>query len=546
MGPNLGAEMPSLDMPEQEPSAFARSRSQILPQPGDFEDAKKVSPWAPRLMDDDSLIQQDPMFSLGITKTRQPYNLGVDLNRQDEPEAQPTAMPEGTPMPDLPAMPKLSELDMSPEATNDPQRRRGLYTALAQFSAGMGNIGGNPTETTVPGYFKDLTQQEGFQQENLLKQAQARRTGIESEYKIKEAQYQAQLRQRMKDPNSRESMVARDAINSYAKKYGIAEVPPTATAEDLERQMPMLRDIIRGETSKVNKLDEIGLTTRLAAEEKDRQRQWEERQKEAGASQQLRLLDKQFTNQMALRERELAAQKEANELIRQGRFEEARAKEQDAEKARKAQREFQAWQTQENQKFQAGQAQQNRNFQAGQKQADREADVDKEQRKLEEENKELTVPGYELTGQVRPTGKEAADLRSGIATRDSFLQKLKSYRDLIEKYGTYENTITSAAGDKMATLATQMHLDLKNIAELGALSGPDMGLMIQLLPEPNAWTSAFKSKAGLMQKLGQLQKEAITRINNQLLSKGYRPAGSAAPQGAQPPAAPSGRRVVRP
>lgn len=522
VGPNLGVELPEFPEPsieQPEPSQFQINRQRILPRGDDFD-----VPEEPELTP----------FQLNRSRII-PQGDDIDTGTPEIPDMGEPVTPEMTP---APRMPKLGELDTSIEAVSDPQRRRSLYTALAQFSAGMGNISGKPTETTVPSYFQDLTTQEGQQQENLLKRAQA-------QYRVQQQQYEAELRNKKKDPNSRESMVAREAVNSYAAKFGIQPVPDTATAEDIERQMPIIRDVIRAETSKINKLDELGLSSRLKAEEEQRQRDWEERQKEAGASQQLKVLEKNQAQQTKLKEMEIAAQREANELNRQGRLEEAKIKAQEAEQARAAQREFTASQANAARQFQASQANQAREFQRGMKEAEIGARRQETKQKLAEEERGLVVPGYELTGQVKPTAKEASDLRSAVATRDSFMKKLQRYKGLVNMYGTYENTISSPAGDQMASLATQMQLDLKNIAELGALSGPDMGLMIDLLPNPNSLASMFKSKAGLLQKLNQLEREAKDRVESGMASKGYRRVGSAS-QETQQPVSPSGRRVVRP
>jgi hypothetical protein len=411
----------------------------------------------------------------------------------------------------------------------------------------MGNIGGNPTETTVPGYFKDMTQQEGQQQENLLKRAQARRQGIESEYKIKESQYKEALRQRMKDPNSRESMVARDAINGYAKKYGIAEVPPTATAEDLERQMPMLRDIIRGETSKINKLDEIGLTSRLAAEEKYRQRQWEEGQKEAGASQQMKVLEKQFENQSRLKEMEIAATREANKLTVEGRIEEAKAKAQEARALREQQNEFSLLMAKmgfQNSKdiknMEIGQ----RNREASDKAAKDAADA---QKKADQEASERTVLGWKPSGQIRVKPETAQGLREKQGSMKVLHEMADRMAAIIkENPNKSKGGKFTDAGQMLNAIQKDIALEYNGkYAKLGALAGPDERYLKDITS-----TSFWSDTPQAMKLIENFKKALVRKFVIDMQTNGYIPdqeAASAAPQGAPAPNVnpKTGRKILR-
>jgi hypothetical protein len=255
MGPNLGAEMPgfdapSLQTPEQEPSAFARSRGQILPQPGDFDEYASPSPQEQPEFRDQPQLSAFQQARGRILPQPWDFNSGGKVEIP-ELDAQAPAQPEAQMQ-----APRLADMDFSSEATADPQRRRNLYTALAQFTAGMGNIGGTPTATTVPAYMQQMDKQDDnkIDQANKMEDFALRRMIRQTEQEKAKALAEKTKRDAVKnkeaeDPNSLESQVANKLLRAYYSKYASPDfaLPENMPAAAIYKFLPGLSNIVRGE-----------------------------------------------------------------------------------------------------------------------------------------------------------------------------------------------------------------------------------------------------------------------------------------------------------
>lgn len=277
VGPNLGVELPDpYAEQEEEPTPFQQNRARIIPSGDDIADPEPtMSPYAPRLFEDDSVVSQDPRFSLGMTKTRQPFNLGVDLNAQGETGETLTKEDQIPPVSaSAQITPKIPTYEDFAGMQDSRARTRAMLTALAQFSASAGNIGGKPTETTVPQWmaeqnkadldFAELArkrQNEAIDQQNKMMDFEIRKEIRKSEQQktVNEANRIAGINAKATkdleksaqadDPNSQESRNARDLVNAYYGKYMRegTSIPETTSAAVLYKLLPGLSNIARGE-----------------------------------------------------------------------------------------------------------------------------------------------------------------------------------------------------------------------------------------------------------------------------------------------------------
>ena len=90
---------------------------------------------------------------------------------------------------------------------------------------------------------------------------------------------------------------------------------------------------------------------------------------------------------------------------------------------------------------------------------------------------------------------------------------------LVKKYGSFE--YGGAGGAEMETLATTLKLQIKELAELGALAGPDLGLLASQVADPSSWGSFFtrdSTRGTSLQKTREKLKEDYT---TQMKKKGY-------------------------
>ena len=59
-------------------------------------------------------------------------------------------------------------------------------------------------------------------------------------------------------------------------------------------------------------------------------------------------------------------------------------------------------------------------------------------RKIEERDLQLVVPGYERTGEVLPKPEEASKFRKATAVSEQLSSKLNRMNELVNKYGSFE------------------------------------------------------------------------------------------------------------
>jgi hypothetical protein len=111
------------------------------------------------------------------------------------------------------------------------------------------------------------------------------------------------------------------------------------------------------------------------------------------------------------------------------------------------------------------------------------------------------------------TQKGIDSAKKSVELIDAILEKRKGYTA-----GERAKNLVgmSDVQGELATLATALDLESKNVAELGALSGPDMGLIRGLVGDPESLTDA-KSDA----KLKALKASIIAGTNEKVRTRGF-------------------------
>lgn len=165
--------------------------------------------------------------------------------------------------------------------------------------------------------------------------------------------------------------------------------------------------------------------------------------------------------------------------------------------------------------------------------------------------KGAVIQGLEIVPGAAPTKEDATKVKSALESS----RKMRGYLDQLEKlhsgdpnaalgtkeragYGTeYGGTV----GTNMGQLATAIQLEAKNIAALGALSGPDQGLMESLAgSDPSSFWANVKATFGFDSTpaaIKGLRSWMDTATQSALTTYGYRPSSGGAPAGGQPPTA---------
>ena len=143
----------------------------------------------------------------------------------------------------------------------------------------------------------------------------------------------------------------------------------------------------------------------------------------------------------------------------------------------------------------------------------------KEEKKEEESLKELQVPGYQLGSDVRPTTKEASDLRFASGSLNDFSKGVDRMKNLIEQYGSTE--LTGTASGEMESLAANLKLTLKEVQKLGVLSASDIAFLEAQIFDPSSTKSIFTKKDTAIKQLETAKSRAQSLLTESLKARGY-------------------------
>lgn len=110
--------------------------------------------------------------------------------------------------------------------------------------------------------------------------------------------------------------------------------------------------------------------------------------------------------------------------------------------------------------------------------------------------------GYELTGETKPVTAELTKHQSLVASAEKMKGLTAQMRKALEGASTLDRL--NPLGEKrnaIKQLATMIAIEGKNIAELGALSGPDYALMNTIAADPTSVASLTKDLPSLLTQL---------------------------------------------
>jgi hypothetical protein len=153
------------------------------------------------------------------------------------------------------------------------------------------------------------------------------------------------------------------------------------------------------------------------------------------------------------------------------------------------------------------------------------------------------VPGWQKVENVPVEKTELQQFRRRTAAVPRVVQKIKQLKELIGKYGPYENEY-SAAGQQMMSLANDIKLDLKGpeFKALGVLAGPDMAILEALVPDTSSLKNMAKSSSAVNASLDSLAK----RLEEDLDASGTSIGFSRGQQQQQPAVGPRGKKLWTP
>jgi hypothetical protein len=183
----------------------------------------------------------------------------------------------------------------------------------------------------------------------------------------------------------------------------------------------------------------------------------------------------------------------------------------------------------------------NTRFDRGLEERSRRASQAARDRKAQERQDALTVPGAEVVPGAKPSAKDAEAVKGVLQSAGRLRGAIGELRGLHQKHGASLAKLSGAAGVNLRQAITGIQLEAKNIAELGALSGPDQGLMEALAGgDPTSIEAAAKSFFGVDSTpaaMDGLERWMNTQVAATLEARGYRALPSA--KSPQAPPAPT-------
>jgi hypothetical protein len=135
------------------------------------------------------------------------------------------------------------------------------------------------------------------------------------------------------------------------------------------------------------------------------------------------------------------------------------------------------------------------------------------EKNAEKRNRQLSIPGYELSGEIEPTTAEATKLRQGLATKNDAVYLIEKLRDRVQEYGLQGQFGVGGRKTELNNLYKETILKLKDIAQLGALTGPDLDLIQQTIIDPVNTLAAQDPTGNVKQQTIEQYNNAIKRLN---------------------------------
>lgn len=152
-------------------------------------------------------------------------------------------------------------------------------------------------------------------------------------------------------------------------------------------------------------------------------------------------------------------------------------------------------------------------------------------------------PDYDINPNKPPNTDQINKFGNIVATKYELQGMTRRMRELASRYSFLERSKPGSAKTAVSQLATQIQIKAKDIAELGALSGPDMGLMKSMASNPSSIETAFTD---VMAQLDGLDWWSSNAEDSKAKAWGFSKVGAQAqPGGPSRPAAPQSDEQAR-
>ena len=135
---------------------------------------------------------------------------------------------------------------------------------------------------------------------------------------------------------------------------------------------------------------------------------------------------------------------------------------------------------------------------------------------------EIALKDWQLEGEVLPKPSDTAKLRKNIGTAKELASAVDKLSALVREQGTMPNNPESWA--EMRRLHTRITTALKNEEELGALTGPDLPLLLREIGAvPGTKEALMTPNSTYLKGLETLKGEVFSRVDKRVREFGYTP-----------------------
>lgn len=146
--------------------------------------------------------------------------------------------------------------------------------------------------------------------------------------------------------------------------------------------------------------------------------------------------------------------------------------------------------------------------------------------------------GWELEGQTQPTPRQGEQFEGLVYSSEKMRGLTSQMREMLSQAGS-GRVLPGAAKSRMSQLAKEIQIEGKNIAELGALSGPDYSLMEAIAADPTKLDSFAKDMPALLDGLDRWGDNSVAAKARSLGARRTAQAGATTP-----PPEPTGATVI--
>jgi len=139
----------------------------------------------------------------------------------------------------------------------------------------------------------------------------------------------------------------------------------------------------------------------------------------------------------------------------------------------------------------------------------------------------VSVYGYELLDGAMPTDDDLKKVKSSSAAYSKFNIAMNSLRDVIKTHGV-RSMPYSEGRKQIEKAASNVVIEGKEAANLGALAGPDMDLILAAIGDPTSAGTAYLGNAGYLKVLESARKDSEVRHDATVRAYGFRRSGAGA------------------